>query len=227
MAVSAHPSISGIYGEANGGTTPSGPTPVSELFKLSFFEGPPPLGNSTITYNAWGQYGNTAGADRIYGLSALNSNLRFLSYSGLTYFYTQSTYSCPFTCSNTAPTPSPPNFYLNDVNVGIQLFDSTGTYVYASTSFNSPASGGGQSGGVDQPNSPIIYNGYWAVSFSTGNSDPGLKADLTINGTSKFTNLSLTSGGNTNATFSTYGAELVSQYTSGKYGLAFTISIHL
>lgn len=225
MAVPTSPSIGNIYSEANGGP-PSGPVGVSTLFKYSYFEGPGNAG--TIGYYAWGQYGVTSGADRIYGLSASNTNLSFGAYRGLSYFYDSTTYFIPYTINNTAPPPGPPPPEFNDVNVTITLWDSTMTYFYVTYTTISPASGGAVSGNLQQPSTPLIYNGYWEVIYNTNpGANPNLKADLSINGTSKYTNLGLSAGAATTSDWNTYGSQLVTTYATGRIGLNFDITIHL
>ena len=77
MAVpSSNISMSAIYGEANAGSPPSD-LAVNDLFKLSYFESVA-FGGS-ITFNAWGQYGNASGANRIYGITtSINLQLWFI-----------------------------------------------------------------------------------------------------------------------------------------------------
>ena len=226
MAVPTSPSVSNIYNEANG-TTPGGVTRVGELFRYSYFEGP--NGNSTIGYNAWGQYGGSSGANRIYGLSASNSNLHFGDYRSLLYTYDSTTYFIPYSISNTAPPPGPPPPEINDVNVTIALWDSTMTYFYLQQTYPSMAGGATVSGTLEQPNiTPLIYNGYWQVIYDTQpQANANLQADLSINGTSKYTNLSLAAGATTSSDWNTYGSELVATYSPGKIGLQFNITIHI
>ena len=66
MAVpSTNISMQGIATEAGGVSITN--IYASDLFKKSYFEGP--NGSYNISYNAWGQYGNSSGADKIYGLT--------------------------------------------------------------------------------------------------------------------------------------------------------------
>ena len=84
-------SMSAIYGEANAGGPPSD-LAVSDLFKKSYFEGPA-YGVFNVGYNAWGQFGNTSGADRIYQITASNTNNNFNQFAALNYFFDNTTYA--------------------------------------------------------------------------------------------------------------------------------------
>ena len=165
--------INAIWTEANTGSIGNNVS-VSDLFKKSYFEGPG--GTNSISYNAWGQYGSTTGADIIYGLSSANTNLNFGAYSGKTYFYDNSSFKCAVRINNAStpiPPPPPPPAppvppSANDVMVEVKIYDSTGTYVYMSLmpsqtqpnynqTFDLSSSGG----------TPMINYLYWEVLFGT------------------------------------------------------------
>ena len=120
-------SLGDIYAEPNGGTAAD--IKASEIMKLSYFEGPP--NGSTISFSAWGQYGNTLGADRIYGLTERNTDNSIGQFRGLTYWYDNSTFSVVARINNTKqapPYPPPPPIYDNTVTVEIWLYDSTNSF---------------------------------------------------------------------------------------------------
>jgi len=219
--------MSDIYSGANTGSVPT--ISVSNLFKKSYFEGPG--GSASISYNAWGQYGTTVGADIIYGLTSKNTDNAWSDFSGLTYFYDGNPsggYVVGLVMSNTLPIPVMPGTN-NDYTVYVELWDSSYTYTYVSTGGISLAQGGLYSKTVISTTStPIISNGYWRITFVSNNLDmslPPVLADITINGT--LTAASLTNGPFQTDTFT--GTESVAYY-SGFYngtGLQFDIVIHL
>jgi len=227
--------ISSIYSEANGGSPGSGSNiKVSDLFKKSYFEGPAPLGNNTLSYRAWGQYGNTSGADRIYGLTAKNTNNSWSDFSGKTYYYDNSTYKVGLRIRNSlqAPPfppipPTPPT--ANDIAVEIWLYDSTGTYGYlASGAINAPA----QAGGFDQTttqsttSNPIIAIGYWAVRITTNQLyPPGNKnVSISLNGTN-YVSTTIAANGATTYNYSTYGTVNIASTGQGYTGVYFDVQV--
>ena len=227
--------ISAIYSEANGGAPgASSNIAVSDLFKKSYFQGP--TGTSTISYNAWGEYGSTLGADRIYGLSAKNANNAWSDFSGLTYYYDNSTYKVAARIRNTLQPPPFPPFpptpaNANDIVVEVWLYDSTTTYPYvASGGINANA----QTGGFDQtttvstttPQTPIIAIGYWEVRVSTGDFFPsGAKnIQIDLNGTN-YVNTTINPSGPTTHSFSTYGSVNIGSTGQGYTGVYFDIQV--
>ena len=226
--------MTSIYSEANGGSPGSGSnTNAGNLFKLSYFEGPP--FGSTISYSAWGQYGTTSGADRIYGLTAKNTNNAFSDFSGLTYYYDNSTYKVAARIRNPLQPPPypgpPPPFYDNNIIVEVWLYDSTTTYAYVSSgAINANA----QIGGYDQTFTlssgavvtPIIAIGYWEVRVSTNEFFPGgaKTIQIDINGTN-YVNTSIAANGATTYSFSTYGSANVASTGQGYTGLYFDINV--
>ena len=227
-------SITSIYSEANGGSPGSGSnTNAGNLFKLSYFEGP--AGNSTISYNAWGEYGNTSGANRIYGLTAGNSNNSFGDFSGKTYFYDNSTYKVAARVRNglQAPPypPPPPVVYDNNIVVEVWLYDSSTTYAYvASGAINANAQVGGFDNTFDLSNpfgsTPIIAIGYWEVRVSTNEFFPGgaKTIQIDINGTN-YVNTGINPNGATTYSFSTYGSANVASTGQGYTGVYFDINV--
>jgi hypothetical protein len=228
-------SITSIYSEANGGSPGSGSnTNAGNLFKLSYFEGPP--FGSTISYSAWGEYGNTSGANRIYGLSAKNTNNAFSDFSGLTYYYDNSTYKVAARIRNSLQPPPFPPFpptpaNANDVVVEVWLYDSTTTYAYiASGGINANAT----IGGFDQtttistttPQTPIIAIGYWEVRVTTNQFFPaGSKTiQIDLNGTN-YVNTSIAANGATTYSFSTYGTVNIGSTGQGYTGVYFDINV--
>jgi hypothetical protein len=223
--------ISAIYSEANGGPpSTSSNIAVSDLFKKSYFEGPP--FGSTITYSAWGQYGNTSGDDRIYGLTAKNTNNEWSDFSGLTYYYDNSSYKVAARIRNPlqpGPFPPPPPFYDNNIIVEVWLYDSTATYDYVvSGAINANA----QIGGYDQTftlsttNAPIIAIGYWEVRVTTNEFFPGGSKTIQIdlNGTN-YVNTSIAANGATTYSFSTYGTVNIGSTGQGYTGVYFDINV--
>ena len=215
--------MSDIYSEANTGSTPT--ISVDDLFKKSYFEGL--NGSGTISYNAWGQYGNTSGANVIYNVSSKNTDNAWTDFSLKTYFYDNSTYLVGLEMDNTLPSTSFP--YSNDYDVYVELWDSSYSYTYVSTGpIPLPQSNFFPKTYISTSTTPIIANGYWRITFVSYNLDislPPVQADITINGNVQ--GVSLTNSPYTTDTFT--GTESVAYY-SGFYngtGLQFDIIIHI
>jgi hypothetical protein len=225
--------INAIYTEANGGgPSSSSDTKVSDLFKKSYFEGP--TGSSTISYNAWGEYGSTSGADRIYGLSSKNTNNSFGDFSGLVYFYDNSTYKVASRIRNSLQPPPFPPFpptpaNANDIVVEVWLYDSTGTYPYISSgAINANAQTGGydQTSTVSATNNPIIAIGYWKVRITTNQFFPagGKNVNISLNGTN-YVNTTINANGATSYDYVTYGTVNIGSTGQGYTGVYFDIVV--
>jgi len=222
-------SMIGIYSEANGGTGPN--INAGNLFKLSYFEGPP--FGSTITYSAWGQYGNTSGANRIYGLTAGNADNSLGDFVGLTYYYDNSTYKVAARIRNglqPGPYPPPPPFYDNNIVVEVWLYDSTTTYSYITSgaiNANAMMFGYDQTFTLSTTTTPIIAIGYWEVRVTTNEFFPGgsKTIQIDINGTNYVNTSIAANNGGTMYSFSTYGSANIASTGQGYTGVYFDINV--
>jgi hypothetical protein len=215
-----------IYGEANGGYS-SGEVSLNDVSFYSYFAGP--NGSNSISYNAWGA-GENSGLNRIYGTTVHTGtayNWKMSEYSGLTYFYDNSTYQVTLEATNNLPAPTippdPPDLY--DVNVNVELWGEGFSYQYIAGGGQVTSNGGtyGPSS-ISQTDDPIIFRGYWKVVISGVNPMfAGCNADLSINGTSKFSGQAV-SGGPGGTTFDsvTWGTQDVAS-SGGFIGLYFTV----
>lgn len=227
---STNVTLGGIYSEPNGGTAAN--TKASEIMKLTYFQGPGPIGSGAYSFRAWGQYGNTAGADRIYGLTGENVNNNFGEFRGLTYYYDNSSYKVSADITNNKqPPPGPPAPpYNNDVTVEINLYDSTNTYQYAQSgginvAFSSSSNNNAVTSGSNQQ--PILAIGYWEVKVTNNNSfPPGGSIDIKINGTS-FANAGIPDSAQTTFRWSDVGATAawIASTGQGYDGLYFEITV--
>lgn len=214
-----------VYAEANGGYS-SGQVELFDLGFQSYFNGP--NGANTIGYNAWGR-GVGSGANRIYGTTATSTNMNLNGFAGLTYFYDNSTFQVTLdVVNNLVSTPPPPFPIDNDIDVTLELYDSTLTYMYiqqGSGMVNAP----GNTGNIiaSSTSDPIIFRGYWVVKIGAGfPTFAGGSCDININGTSKVTGGTLPSGtGQTTFDSATYGTQDVATYL-GLTGLYFGITVY-
>lgn len=225
MAVpSTNISMTAIYGEANAGSPPSD-LAVSDLFKKSYFESN--AFGGPLTFNAWGQFGNASGANRIYGLSASNSDNNFNQFASLVYYYDNSVYANYVNVVNNLTAPPPPNPPdTNDITVYCRLYDSTGAYVYSQFQQQINASGSAAQT-FSNTSEPILAIAYWEVEFQPiSGSFGGATCNITINGTSKVSSGTINATGSTIFSFSTLGS--VNQATSGSgfIGTWFDIAIN-
>ena len=188
---------------------------------FSYFAGP--NGSNSTVDNNWGMHEGT-GANRIYGLSYKTDNYSVSDYDGLTYFYDNSTFQVTLDAINNLTNTGfpPPN---NDVNVTVELYDSTFSYQYMVGGGTAPVGipfppGTYGPASVSQTSDPIIYRGYWKVTISGANpSFAGGTANLSINGNNKFTGQAVAAGpGGTTFTSTTWGTEDVASY-NGYIGL--------
>ena len=176
--------IGDIYSEANGGT-PGSATKFGDLARSSYFEGP--NGSNSIGYNAWGSYGNSSGANRIFQV-AIDSTPNFGLFKNLDYFYgAQPNYDVNLFVDN--------QFNISPdedcQNVDIQMYDSNYTYFYL-TANSGVVPAGNQYGpaafqGLQPSITPLIEVLYWQL---TVDMDPFLfgagVVDYYINGTLVF-----------------------------------------
>jgi hypothetical protein len=194
---------------------------------FSYFAGP--NGSNSVPDNNWGQ-GEGSGANRIYGTSAKTTNIAVGDFDGLTYFYDNSTFQVTLQATNNLPAPTippdPPDLY--DVNINVELYDSSFSYQYMAGGGLANSNGGtyGPSS-ISQTDDPIIFRGYWKVTISGANPMfPGCNASLSINGNSKFTGQAVAGGpGGTTFDSSTWTTEDVTIY-GGYTGLYFTITVN-
>jgi hypothetical protein len=219
----------GIYAIANpGGTPPFSNVSLYDVSRYSYFEGP--NGNSTISYNAWGRYGNAAGANRIYGFGGASSNNYSMnSYGNLYYFYEQTNYQCRLDVTNNlpAPPPPPPPMDTNVQDVNLTLRDSSNTYSYLTAGTGTVNFGGGNVNiDASQSTSPLIQIAYWTITIGSNPMFPGASADLSINGTSVFTGQAVNAGPTpTTFDFNTWGTYPISAL-GGYTGFNFVLAIY-
>ena len=219
--------FSDIYAEANGSYS-SGIISMLTMSFFSYFAGP--NGSTSQAANNWGQ-GEGSGANRIYGTSAKTTLIQVGDFDGLTYFYDNSTYQVTlFSTNNLAPQPFPPNPPgSNDVNVNVELWDSSFSYQYVA--------GGGvvtENGGTFGPTSisqptgdPIIFRGYWKVTVAGASPMfAGGSCNISINGSAKVTGGGIPPGpGGSTFDSATYGTEDVASY-GGYTGLYFDVTVN-
>ena len=215
-----------VYAEANGGYS-SGQVELFDLGFQSYFNGP--NGANTIGYNAWGR-GVGSGDNRIYGTTATSTNMNLNGFAGLTYFYDNSTFQVTLdVVNNLVSTPPPPFPIDNDIDVTLELYDSTITYMYiqqGSGMVNAP----GNTGNIvaSSTSDPIIFRGYWVVKIGAGfPTFAGGSCNININGTSKVTGGTLPSGTGQTVFTSTgsFSTQDVATYL-GLTGLYFEVTVN-
>lgn len=236
-------SFGDIYSKANG-STPGSATRFLTMSTLSYFEGP--NGNNTISYNAWGIWGNTTGSNEIYGMPIPRSaSFQFNEWGGgfvsptnvKDYFYDGTEYKCNLTVYNnlgpSQPFPPPPiDNTVQDVN--LTLKDSSNTYPYITLGTGAIISlgdGGGTYGPTDAASSgisPLINTAYWTITIASGPNFPGALADFTLNGAGGFTGAVVGGGGaSTVFNFITYGtATMTGGYGGNTAGFEFVLTIY-
>jgi len=219
-----------VYAEANGGYT-SGQVQLFELGFQSYFNGP--NGANTIAYNAWGR-GVGSGANRIYGTTATSTNINLNGFADSTYFYDNSTFQVTLDVINNLvsigpPGPPGPPFFDNDIDVTIELYDSTYSYnylLYNSGQLAAPS----QTGALQASDitDPIIFRGYWKVKIGAGfPTFAGGSCNISINGTVKVTGGTLPSGTGQTVFTSTgsFSTQDVANYL-GLTGLYFEVTVN-
>ena len=218
--------FSDIWSEANGAYS-SGLLSLNTMSFFSYFAGP--NGSNSQTDNNWGMH-EGSGANRIYGLAAKTSSYAIGDYSGLTYFYDNSTFQVTLAVTNnkTNPPPAPPAPpVLNDVNVNVELWDSSFTYQYLSGGGMAAAPGTYGPSAVSMTSDPIIFRGYWKVTVTGANpSFAGGTANLSINGIVFFTGQGVAAGsGGTTFDSTTFGTADVAAF-GGFTGLYFDVTVN-
>ena len=215
-----------VYAEANGGYS-SGQVELFNLGYQSYFVGP--NGTNSISYNAWGR-GVNSGNDRIYGTTATTTDINLNGFAGLTYFYDNTTFQVTLLVTNNLvnSNPPPPNPPIdNAVAVNIELWGHGFSYQYLSGGGTAQAQGTYGPDAVSQTNDPIIFRGYWKVFI--GGAHPtfaGGNADLSINGTSKFTAQAVAAGsGGTTFDSAGFSTGDVASY-GGFTGLYFEVTVN-
>jgi hypothetical protein len=218
-------SMSAIWSEANSPYS-TGQLSLLTMSFFSYFAGP--NGSNSLTDNNWGVH-EGSGANRIYGLAAKTSDYEIGDYSGLTYFYDNSTFQVTLNVTNnkTNPPPFPPPPVDNAVNVNVELWDSSFSYQYLSGGGMAMAPGTYGPSAVSMTTDPIIFRGYWKVTVSGAfPSFAGGTVDLSINGTSFFTGQAVAAGsGGTTYTSTTFGTADVASYL-GLTGLYFSVTVN-
>ena len=218
--------FSDIWSEANGAYS-SGLLSLNTMSFFSYFAGP--NGSNSQTDNNWGMH-EGSGANRIYGLAAKTSSYAIGDYSGLTYFYDNSTFQVTLAVTNnkTNPPPAPPAPpVLNDVNVNVELWDSSFTYQYLSGGGMAAAPGTYGPSAVSMTSDPIIFRGYWKVTVTGANpSFAGGTVNLSVNGIAKFTGQGVAAGsGGTTFDSTTFGTADVAAF-GGFTGLYFDVTVN-
>jgi hypothetical protein len=237
MAVpSTNIGLSNIYWEAQfggGSGNPGYSIPFETVAGDSYFEGP--NGNSTNSYNGWGQNGNTSGANRIYNLNAISSNYSFNNFASKVYFYDQSSYACILNVNNnlgpsTFFPPPPIDNTVQDVNLTLRDSSNTYSYIVAGTGAIISAGDGGSPVSIDasSPSSPLIRTAYWTITIGANLNFPGATADLTVNGTSIFTGQAVNAGpASTSFDFNTWGSVVMAASYGGTVaGFYFDLTIY-
>jgi hypothetical protein len=217
--------MSAIWSEANSPYS-SGQLSLLTMSFFSYFAGP--NGSNSLTDNNWGVH-EGSGANRIYGLAAKTSDYEIGDYSGLTYFYDNSTFQVTLNVTNnkTNPPPFPPPPVDNAVNVNIELWDSSFSYQYLSGGGMAMAPGTYGPSAVSMTTDPIIFRGYWKVTVSGAfPSFAGGTTNIVINGSTKVTGGAIPAGPG-GATFDStvYGTEDVASF-GGFTGLYFDVTVN-
>lgn len=214
MATPTSPlSFGNIYSEANGGT-PGGATSWGNLSRNSYFEGP--NGNNSISFNAWGAYGNSLGANVIYNVQ-VDSTPNFGSYRGKDYFY------------GAAPGFDTTLYVANNANADCfdcQLFfyDNSLTYSYMQGNSAVVPQLGGTYGpatlqGLQPSITPLINTIYWVLNIDMDPGFGGGTVDYFINSSLKIVGAPLNPGFN-QFDYNAYGTEDL------RTSIGFTGSIH-
>jgi len=214
-----------IYGEANGGYS-SGQVSLNDISFYSYFAGP--NGSNSISYNAYGK-GENSGLNRIYETNAVGNPDDMDDLKGVTYFYDNSTYQVTLdVVNNLVSTPPPPFPVDNEIDVTVELYDDSITYMYLQANtgvVNAPGSTGALQ--ASTTNDPIIFRGYWKVIINgLSPTFAGGTCNISINGNAKVSSGTVNAGpGGTTFTSTGSGTEDVAAYL-GFTGLYFAVTVN-
>lgn len=185
----ASPPYDGIWSIANPGNPTQTNESLRDLLAYDYFHGP--NGGNNVNFNGWGTYtgtSGTAGDSRIYNMSYLgnssNTNYQMVQCAGLDYYYdatppgASTYYYSRFFVDNQCANPG------DDININIYFGNPFGNFPYLNGGGNVPF-GTNQTFDLSNSGSPLINNGYWYFTFSTGPGFNGTASGytLTINGT--------------------------------------------
>ena len=226
--------FSDIWSEANGGIAPSTMLSLDTMSYFSYFEGP--SGATNLPDNNWGQ-GQTFGVNRIYGTTAITTNIKVGDFKGLDYFYDESAankryvqlaggYAGP---SPTMP-PDPPDVY--DFTVNLLLMDRSLTYPYCvGGGFLTPTTNITQYTISIDRISPMINTYWWQLDVNTSPMYPGSSGTCTVelvaNGTTIISPTTLNNGLNS-FNYLSYSTASISlnQPASGDTGSLWQVTIN-
>jgi hypothetical protein len=169
-------SLNDLYQEGNPGWSTL--ESFSDITYDSWAQGP--LGSSTNTYNGWGNDGSgggtPVGGNVIYNVGgALIKDvdaINFGNYTNKYYYFDGTVFDIKYAYNNTLNNilfPPPP--VINDVNIQVDCYDYSGTYL-VHNSFNITANGGTSQGAITIPGfvanaSPLVENVYWSIIINT------------------------------------------------------------
>jgi hypothetical protein len=184
-------------------------------------------GSNTYPYYCWGLGYGTAGGgtDCIYGLTPLSGSVPPFGiglFRGLVYWFDGSTYDIKYQYSNAKanppgpPSPIPPT--ANDVQITVDSYDSSNTYmVFPTFSINAPANTSGGPfpiPGFVADSYPLVRDVYWAITVQTDPVFwPGGSIQVQVNGITVFSGG--LGAGTTNITWQSGGASSGSTNASG------------
>jgi hypothetical protein len=216
-------SFDDIYFEANNvNLVTTNNLTTQDLFLYDYFRGP--NGLNAIGWNAWG-CGNF-GVDQIFGVTVGGTN--WGQFSGLDYWYDNTTRSVKYTVDNTLAVPVPPaRPDENDCNVFIDLYDSTDTYQYL-TSNNITANASTTVGPITfsqagYGGTPLLYNIYWTITVQSSPSWVTGTMDIDINGAA-FATVAINNGTNVFVWNANGGSSLID--ANAVSGVEFVLTIY-
>ncbi len=211
-----------IWYEANNSNlVPTSDIPASTLFGNSYFQGP--NGSNTNYFNGWG----TSTSEIILG--ATPGAYNWGQFSGLYYWYDNSTWSVRYRIDNNLAVPTPPaRPDENDCQVFINLTDSPETYQYL-TSNNIMANASTTTGTITfsqagYNGTPLIYNVYYNIVIQSSPSWVSGQFDLDINAVNFGTGVPIYNGTN-NYSYSGLGGNSTIDANSVP-GVSFNMTIY-